>query len=86
MKLKDSFMTQEVDGIQFLVPVGQEFFSGIVRSNPTAAFIVDRLKQDTSEEAIVEAMSREYDAPRERIAADVAEILGILRRIHALEE
>ena len=86
MKLKDSFMTQEVDGIQFLVPVGQEFFSGIVRSNPTAAFIVDWLKQDTSEEAIVEAMSREYDAPRERSAADVAEILGILRRIRALEE
>ena len=46
MKLKDSFMTQEVDGIQFLVPVGQEFFSGIVRSNPTAAFIVDRLKRE----------------------------------------
>lgn len=86
MKLKDSFMTQEVDGIQFLVPVGQEFFSGIVRSNPTAAFIVEQLKQNTSEEAIVEAMSREYDAPQERIAADVAEILGILRRIRALEE
>ncbi len=86
MKLKDSFMTQDVDGIQFLVPVGQEFFSGIVRSNPTAAFIVNQLKQDTTEEAIVEAMCREYDAPREQIAADVEEILGTLRRIRALDE
>ncbi len=86
MKLKDSFMTQDVDGIQFLVPVGQEFFSGIVRSNPTAAFIVNQLKRDTTEEAIVEAMCREYDAPREQIAADVAEILGTLRRIRALDE
>ena len=86
MKLKDSFMTQDVDGIQFLVPVGQEFFSGIVRSNPTAAFIVNQLKRDTTEEAIVEAMCREYDAPREQIASDVAEILGTLRRIRALDE
>ena len=86
MKLKPDFITQDIDDTQFLVPVGAEAFSGIVRSNRTAAFIVDRLKQDTSEEAIVEAMSREYDAPRERIAADVAEILGILRRIRALEE
>ena len=86
MKLKDSFMTQDVDGIQFLVPVGQEFFSGIVRSNPTAAFIVNQLKRDTTEEAIVEAMCREYDAPREQIASDVAEILSTLRRIRALDE
>ncbi len=86
MKLKDSFMTQEVDGIQFLVPVGREAFSGIVRSNPTAAFIVDLLKEETTEERITDALCETYDAPRETIAADVAEILGILRRIRALEE
>ncbi len=86
MKLKDGFMTQDVDGTQFLVPLGKEAFSGIVRSNPTAAFIVNQLKRETTEEAIVDAMAREYDAPRETIAADTAEILNILRSIHALEE
>ena len=86
MKLKESFMTQDVDGTQFLVPLGQEEFTGIVRSNLTAAFIVNRLKQETTEEEIVNAMCEEYDAPRERIAADVKEILNTLERIHALEE
>ncbi len=86
MKLKDSFITQDIDDTQFLVPVGREAFSGIVRSNPTAAFIVERLKEETTEEALVEAVCREYDAPREVVAADVSRILDTLRGIRALEE
>ena len=86
MKLKSNFITQNVDDTQFLVPVGAEAFSGIVRSNRTAAFIVDCLKKETTEEQIVDAMCARYDAPRECIAADVREILGTLRGIGALDE
>ncbi|MBQ4512038.1 MAG: PqqD family protein [Anaerolineaceae bacterium] len=86
MKLKDDFITQDIDDTQFLVPVGAEAFSGIVRSNKTAAFIVNCLKEETTETAIVDAMCANYDAPRETIAADVAEILGKLRSINAIEE
>ena len=86
MKLSDEFITQDVDDTQFLVPLGGEAFSGIVRSNATAAFIVNCLKQETTAEAIVDAMCAKYDAPRETIAADVNEILGTLRSIHALDE
>lgn len=86
MKLKDSFIAQDIEDTQFLVPLGGEAFRGIVRSNGTAAFIVDCLKQETTEEGIVDAMCAEYNAPREVIAADVAEILDKLRSIHALEE
>ena len=86
MKIKDDFITQDIDGVQFLVPLGAEAFSGVVRSNPTAAFIVDCLMKETTEEKIVDAMCAKYDAPREEIASDVREILGTLRRINALEE
>ncbi len=86
MKLKSNFITQNVDDTQFLVPVGAEAFSGIVRSNRTAAFIEDCLKKETTEEQIVDAMCARYDAPRECIAADVREILGTLRGIGALDE
>ena len=86
MKLKDSFITQDVDDIQFLVPLGQESFRGLVRSNETAAFIVNRLKKNTTAEEIVDAMCAEYDAPRDVIEADVAKILEKLRGIGALEE
>ena len=86
MKLKTDFITQDIDDTQFLVPIGAEAFSGIVRSNKTAAFIVDCLKEETTEEKIVDAMCAKYDAPRQVIAADVKEILATLRRINALEE
>ena len=86
MKLKDNFITQNIDDTQFLVPVGAEAFQGVVRSNRTAAFIVDCLKEETTEAAIVDKMCAKYDAPRETIAADVKEVLDTLRGIHALEE
>ena len=86
MKLKDNFITQDVEDIQFLVPVGGEAFQGIVRSNETAAFIVNCLRNETTEEAIAEAMFEEYEAPREVILADLRKILETLRGINALEE
>lgn len=86
MKLKPNFITQQIDGTQFLIPIGGEAFHGIVRSNETAAFIVDMLKNETTEQEIVDAMCREYNAPREVLAADVAEALAKLREINALEE
>ena len=86
MKLKSSFVTQKIDDTQFLVPLGNEAFRGIVRSNSTAAFIVDQLKEETTKEAIVDAMCAEYDAPRETIEADVEKALNTLRSVGALEE
>ena len=86
MKLKGDFVTQVIDDTQFLVPLGGESFRGIVRSNKTAAFIVDLLKEETTAEAIVDAMCARYDAPRETVAADVGAILDTLRGIGALEE
>ena len=86
MKLKPEFIAQNIEDTQFLVSVAQDGFSGIVRSNPTAAFIVDLLKEPVSQEDIVDAMCAAYDADRETITRDVARVLGILRRIGALEE
>ena len=86
MKLKDSFITQNIEDTQFLVSVGDQSFNGVVRSNETAAFIVNCLKAETTEQAIVDAMFENYDAPREIIAADVRRVVEILRGIDALDE
>lgn len=85
MKLKENFVTQEIDGEQIMVAAGGDF-AGMVRSNATAAFIVDCLKTDTTQEAILDAMCRKYDAPREIMAAGVNKVLNNLRRIGALDE
>ena len=86
MRLKNDFVTQVINGVQYLVPVGEEQFSGMLRNNKTAAFIVDCLKAETTEEAVVEAMCAKYDAPPDEIAADVKRILSTLRSVGALEE
>ena len=49
MKLKNGFITHETDGEQIMVSAGSTKFSGLVRSNRTAAFIVDCLKSETNE-------------------------------------
>lgn len=86
MKLKSNFITQTIDDVQFLVPVGGEAFSGIIRSNESAAFIVDQLKNETTPEAITDAMANVYDAPRSVLEADVNAVIEKLRSINAITE
>lgn len=86
MKLKMDFISQKIDDTFFLVPVGAEAFNGIIRGNKTAAFVIDCLKEETSEETIVDTMCDTFDAPRNVIASDVKVLLDELRSINALEE
>lgn len=85
MKLKKSFMTHNADGEHILIDTDGTF-SGIVRSNETAAFIVECLKKETTEEEIVNALCEKYDAPRAVIALDVKKIMENLRSVGALDE
>lgn len=86
MKLKDGFVTHDMGGEQIMVSTGSTAFSGLVRSNGTAAFIVDCLKEETTKEQIVAKMLEKYDAPEAVISADVDKILEKLRSIKALDE
>lgn len=86
MKLKDGFVTHEMGGEQIMVATGAADFSGLVRSNATAAFIVECLKEETTREAIIDKMLASYDASAEVIAADVDKVLATLRGINALDE
>lgn len=85
MKLKDTFVTHISGGDQVLVDTTSSF-AGLIRNNKTAAFIVECLKEDTTKEHIVDLMDAKYNAPREVIEKDVADILDTLRRVGALDE
>ena len=85
MKLKDNFVTQEIGGKQIMVSANGDF-SGMLRSNETAAFIIDCLKTETTQEAILDSMCLKYDAPREVMAVGVNKVLENLRKIGALDE
>ena len=86
MKLKPGFFTTESHGRQFLLASGEaaRHFQGIVRSNETAAFIVDCLKRETTEEEIVSALLETYDVTPEIAARDTRAIIDKLRGIGAL--
>lgn len=86
MKLKEGFVTYQMGEEQFMVATGSAKFSGLVRSNGTAGFIVECLMKETTEDAIVEAILEKYDAPRDVVERDVKNILDKLRGIGALEE
>lgn len=86
MKLKETFITQESDGEQIMVATGDSGFVGLVRSNATAAFIVNCLKEETTRETIVDTMYAQYDATREKIAESVDGVIGKLRSIGAIDE
>lgn len=86
MRLNKSFITQESDGEQIMVSTGESGFVGLVRSNATAAFIINSLKKETTREEIVKAMCEKYDATQDVIERSIDEVLNKLRKIGALDE
>ncbi len=88
MKLHDGFITYTTGAEQIMVAAGtaSEVFRGMVRSNATAAFIIDCLKEEISREELGEKLVARYDAPREIILRDLDRILDSLRKIGALDE
>ena len=86
MKLKNEFLLHNTSAESILVPAGGASFSGVVRGNKTLGAVLELLKEDTTEDAVVAAMRSRYDAPEGVIEQDVAKILEELRKIGALDE
>ena len=85
MKIKDSFITHNTDNEQIMISTDGKF-SGMVRSNSTAAEIINLLMEETTRDAVVSAMLEKYDAPEEIIARDVDKVIASLRSIGAINE
>ena len=88
MKLKKGFVTYETDGQQLMVAAGpaSKLFHGMVKSNSTAAFIIDRLKKDTTAEKIADALCENYDVSKEIALRDTNAVIDKLRSIGAVDE
>ena len=88
MKLHNGFITYNSGSEQIMVAAGaaSEVFRGMVRSNETAAFIIDCLKEEITLAELADKLVARYDAPRELIERDLQNILNTLRKIGALDE
>ena len=85
MKLKKEFITHEVAGESMLVPTGNTAFSGMVRGNKTFGAILELLKTETTEAALIDAMKARFNAPEGDVERDVKKALSELRRIGAID-
>jgi hypothetical protein len=87
MKLKKGFITHTIQGTQVMVAAGSaaSTFSGLVRSNETAAFIVDCLKSETTKDDIVKKLTDTYEVDSTTAQNDVGTILSQLEQIGAIE-
>ena len=85
MRLKDTFITHMSNGEQILVDVSGQF-SGLIRNNGSAAYIVDCLKTETTVEEIVNKMNEEYDASKEVLEKAVDDVISKLKSAGAIDE
>lgn len=86
MKLRKDFITHESNGEHITVTAGNTAFNGLVRSNKTAGFIVECLKENVTKEEIIHKMLDKYDACEETITKDVDMILARLQEIGAIDD
>ena len=86
MKLNSGLLAHDDGDQKLLVSTGASKFSGLVRSNETAGFIISCLENDTTEAEIVAKMQEKYDAPKEALERDVKKIIDQLRKIGAIDE
>ncbi len=86
MKIKREFVLREIAGDTLLVPTGKTALdmNGMLTLNDVGAEIWKMLPEAESEEAIVQKLLAEYDAPVETIRGDVSEFLARLRELKIL--
>ena len=88
MKLKEGFVLHKTGDEYLVVATGDalEKLNGYIRNNETAQYMFQLLTQDTTEEALIDALFERYDAPREVIAADVHSVIEQLLKAGVLDE
>ena len=88
MKIKKGFIVRQIAGQNVAIAIGEmsKKFHGMIKLNDTGLFIWDLLQNDTTEEAIVDAVTAEYEVDVETAAADVRRILGALKDAGIVEE
>lgn len=86
MKLNDKFLAHDDGSEKYLVSTGESGFSGLVKGNKTAGFIMGCLECETTEAEIVAKMLKKYDVSEEIAKRDVHKIVAKLRSIGAIDE
>ena len=88
MKLKEGIVTNSIDGESFAIATGKAAreFNGLIKNNPTSAFIFELLKKEQTEDSIVSAMLEKYEVDEATVRADVKELINLLKSKNLIED
>jgi hypothetical protein len=88
VRISDQFILRQIAGEYIIIPTGQTTlkFNGMITVNEQGAFLWEALKEEITEDALVDAVLAEYDTDRQTAQADVAEFLEVLRQKRILNE
>ena len=82
MKLKSTIILRKIAGETILVPVGEDAVrvNGLITVNEVGALICEQLKEERTVDALVAAVTAQFDVDAQTARADIALF------IHTLEE
>ena len=88
MKLKYTFENVNMGDEIVSVPVGEaaNAVRGILKMNNSGKEIIDLLKEDTTEEKILNHLMSKYDNNKDDLLANIREIIDILRKAELITE
>ena len=85
MKLNENFIHHQIEDQALIVPTGTADFHGLIQGNKTLSAIAECLKNDVTEDEIVDTLCARFDGDREIIKADVAEAVKKMKEIGAID-
>ena len=87
MRIKDGFLLREVAGSYIVVATGAltQEFGGIIKLNETGSFLWKKLAENTDVQALVDALTAEYDVSAEEAKKDVEAFVAMLSDADILE-
>lgn len=87
MKIKDGYMQSTVAGRAVVVPLGHSnTFRNMIKLNETGKLLWTLLTEETTRDALVDALAAEYEIDRTIAERDVDAFLATLREFGVLAE
>ena len=88
MRVSDQFILREIAGESILIPVGEAAMSvkGLIALSETGGFLYHILREDTTREDLVTALTSEYEVSVAEAAADIDAFLNQMRQLNMLVE
>lgn len=83
LRIEKEFILREIAGDYILVPVGNTAleFNGLLTVNEIGAFLWERMKKETTIDALTAAVLEEYEVDADTARKDVEEFVASLQKV-----